>query len=632
MRPAWIAAALALLTLAAYSSVSSFEFSTFDDPQYVVDNPRVNQGLSRESVAWAFTTGHASNWHPLTWLSHMLDAQLFGMRAGYHHWVSVLLHVANTLLLMAFLVRTTGAVGRSAFVAALFALHPLHVESVAWIAERKDVLSTLFFMLTLLFYQRYARAATPARYLPVFACLALGLMAKPMLVTLPFVLLLLDVWPLGRYRPGEGGGPVLRLVAEKLPLFALAAASSIITFLVQREGGAVSGLELTPLGLRLANALVSSVLYIRNMFWPANLAVMYPMPASIPAWQWLGALLTLLAISYGVLRQATRRPWLAVGWFWYLGTLVPVIGLVQVGTQAMADRYTYIPLIGLFIIVSWGGYDLLARYARPRWTVPLLATLLVAALSAATWHQTRYWSDARTLWQHALEVSRDNYRAHVALGSLLEEEGHNREAAEHFAAALRIEPRYAEAHNKLGVALAALGHPDQALEHYRRALRLNPGLAAAHTNLGNALAAQGRLDGALREYQEALRLNPDDALAANGMGSALDEMGRVDEAITLYRRALDLDPNLAAAHNNLAAAFAKKGRVDEAVAEIRAALRHEPGNASYHYNYAMLLRYQRKPDAARAELESALRIDPNYSAAREALQRLPRAGTGERQP
>lgn len=619
--PGWIVAALVLLTIAAYSSVGSLDFVSFDDPQYITENLQVSQGLSWSGVEWAFTTGQASNWHPLTWISHMMDVELFGLNPGPHHLVNLFFHVINTLLLFMFLQRTTGAMFRSALVAALFALHPLHVESVAWVSERKDVLSTLFFMLTLWAYTLYARDPAPRRYIAVFVLLALGLMAKPMLVTVPFLLLLLDFWPLKRFRlESPEPGLAMKLVIEKLPLFALIVASSIVTLLVQHEGGAINSLNQAPLDVRLSNVLVSYVVYVMNMFWPTGLAALYPITKSIPFWQPLGAGLILAAVSFAALKQLRRYPYLTVGWLWFLGTLVPVIGIVQVGSQAMADRYTYIPLIGLFIMVAWGGYDLLVRNTSKRAATMVFIVFMIVGLGSATWVQVQYWADSKTLWKRALEVTSNNARAHVAYGSILAEEGRHRDAATQFSAAIRIQPGYAEAHGKLGVELAETGRHEEAVFHYREALRYKPELGMANINLGNALLAEGRPGEALAYFEKALQQNSDDPLALNAMGSAMDDLGKVDEAITLYRKALASNPQLSAAHNNLAAALAGKELYQEALFEMKAALDIEPGNATYHYNYAVLAFNLGDSEKARVHLEKALSINPGYEAAGKAME------------
>lgn len=623
MRPGLIITALVVITVTTYSAVGTFGFVNFDDPQYVQENAQVIKGLTWSGLQWAFTSGHAANWHPLTWLSHMLDVQLFGMQPGPHHLVNLLLHVINTLLLFGFLHRTTGAAGRSALVAALFAVHPLHVESVAWISERKDVLSTLFFMLTLWAYAAYANKRTVARYLAVFVLLGLGLMAKPMLVTLPFLLLLLDVWPLKRFSLADWDGKAaLRLAVEKLPLLLLVVASSVITFLVQREGGAVSDLTMTPLGMRLSNATLSYVTYVRNMLWPSGLAVLYPFPATIPLWKTTAALTLLSVLTLSALMAVRRFPYVTVGWFWYVGTLVPVIGIVQVGSQALADRYTYIPLIGLFVIIAWGGFELLDR--GPRWRVPQLALGLVsvAVLAVLSWVQIGYWENAKVLWARTLAVTTRNYMAHTNYGKLLTEEGLKSEALKHFKEAVRIQPVFNEAYTLVGNALFELGRPDEALPYHEKSLRLKSDFAPAHSGMGNTLTALGRADEAIPHFQRALELTPDSPITLNGLGSALDELGRVDEAVDYYRKALELDPEFAAAHNNLAAAFVRQGRIEEAVGAMQAALEIDPDNPEYHYNYALLINHQGNTNLAISHLERALELDPGNQGVSQTLNNL----------
>jgi len=582
----WVSLALIAVNLIVYASVWHDDFVNYDDYQYVSENADVSGGLTWHGVAWAFTTGAAANWHPLTWLSHMLDVQLYGLNPGAHHLTNLLLHIANTLLLFGLLHRMTGALGRSAFVAGLFAVHPLHVESVAWVAERKDVLSTLFWMLTLWAYVAYVRKPRLRRYLVVLLFFALGLMAKPMLVTLPFVLLLLDFWPLGRMAPGpnpagrwapsrEWWATVVHLVWEKLPLLALSVASSIVTFVVQRRGGSVVSLDAIPLNLRLANALASYVAYIGKMLWPAHLAVLYPYAQSLPRWWIAGAFLGLIGTTVAVIWASRRHPYLPVGWLWYLGTLVPVIGLVQVGPQAMADRYTYIPLIGLFILVAWGVPDLLVRWRLRRIALPTAAGLVIAACAIAARGQVQYWESGTALWTHALEVTTGNYVAHTDLGVVLARQGRTDEAIREFREALRIKPGYADGHNKLGRALAEQGRLDEAIAHYTEALRNDPASAEAHNNLGLALARQGKLDESTHEFLEALRIQPDSAEVHNNFGVVLAGQGRTDEAIHEFQEALRIKPDYEA-HYSLGIALAKQGRTDEAIHEFLEALRIKP--------------------------------------------------------
>ncbi len=532
----WVCLALIAANLIVYASVWHHDFVNYDDNEYVSTNVVVQRGLTWDGASWAFTTGYAANWHPLTWLSHMLDVQLYGLDPGPHHLTNLLFHIANTLLLFGLLHRMTGALGRSAFVAGLFAVHPLHVESVAWVAERKDVLSTLFWMLTLLAYVEYVRRPGLGRYWAVLLFFALGLMAKPMLVTLPFVLLLLDFWPLGRMGMGSnpangwvsspgGWATTVRLVWEKLPLLSLTVVSSIVTLRVQRRGGNVVSLSATPLNHRVANALVSYFAYIGKMLWPARLAALYPYVQSLPGWWVAGAFLGLLGISVAVIRAGPRRPYLPVGWLWYLGTLVPVIGLIQVGYQAMADRYTYIPLIGLFIVVAWGVPDLLVRWPFRRIALPAAAGLVILACVIAARGQLRYWENSTTLFTHDLAVTTGNNIVHNNLGIVLADQGRLDEAIAHFSEALRIEPDYADAHNNLGVALADEGKLDEAIAHLSEALRIDPNYAEAHYNLGLALVGQGKLDEAIAHYSKALRIKPDYTKARDNLRLTLVKRG-----------------------------------------------------------------------------------------------------------
>ena len=610
----WISLALVVLNVLVYASVWRHDFVSFDDPQYVSENVHVKAGLTWSGVRWAFTTGEAGNWHPLTWISHMLDVQMFGVHAGPHHVTNLLLHIANSLLLVGLLWRMTGALGRSAFVGAMFALHPIHVESVAWISERKDVLSTLFWFLGLWAYVDYVRDARRSRYVLVLLCLALGLMSKPMLVTFPFALLLLDYWPLER--------PVSpRLILEKVPLFALVAASSVITFLAQSRGGAVSALAALPLTSRAANAIVAYASYIEKIVWPARLAVLYPYSREF-GWHLGVAAIVLIAITASTLSVARRYRYAPVGWLWYIGTLVPVIGLVQVGVQSMADRYTYVPSIGLFIIIAWGVPDLLSAFSQSR--VPLLAAATAAiAVSAIIAHiQVQYWRDSLTLWEHAAQVSPSDPHVETALGSVLSEKGEVAQAVALFTDALQHEPQFAEAHNKLGVALADQGRIAEAVPHYEAALRSKPSLAEARYNLGNAFAAEGKPAEAIAQYHQALQLRPDDAATHNGLGSALDDQGRLDEAIGEYLQAIRLNPEFADAHNNLGAARAKQGKNDEAILEFLEALKINPKNADAHYNVAVMLDARGRTAEAIQHLQEALRLKPNHQGARQALQMI----------
>jgi len=612
------AALIALVTAVAYSSVRRNGFVYYDDPKYVTENHVVLRGLTMDGIKWAFTTGTDANWFPVTWLSHMLDVQLFGMNAGAHHLVSLIIHIASAVLLLLALTWMTGAPGRSAFVASLFALHPLHVESVAWVAERKDVLSTFFFMLTLCAYAQYARKPGGLRYSAVVAFFAIGLMCKPMLVTLPFLLLLLDFWPLKRV----GRDSTASLIKEKLPLFALVIVSSVVTFLVQRAGGAVGGLDSYPLPARVGNAVTAYAGYIRMMLWPAGLASFYPYPESLSPGLVAVSIAIIALATFGAIRTARSYPYILVGWLWYLGTLVPVIGLVQVGNQALADRYTYIPLIGLFIIASWGAFDLAEKRRVPRPALPALAVIALAALTVIAQRQVSYWRDSISLWTRALAVTSENHVAHNNLGRELVEKGNIDEAIAHYNAALKIKPAYATARTNLGVALAKRGKTDEAIASYMQALRLKPNFAEAHVDLGAALASQGKLSEAIDHYKTAIALNPNLPDARANLGLALANAGRIDDAIVEYKNALLLKPGFVEVQNNLGFALASQGKLDEAIPHFNEALRLKPDFVLARVNLAMTLTNAgRKADALR-EFNEVLRIDPSHQLAREAVERL----------
>ena len=579
----WVCLALIAVNVAVYAPVVHHQFTNYDDPEYVRLNPHLSAGVTWRNVSWALTTGYQSYWHPLTWMSHMLDVQLYGLNPGPHHAVNLLLHIANTILLFGLLHRMTRALGRSAFVAVLFAVHPLQVESVAWVAERKTLLSTLLWMLTLWAYVAYVRRPRLTRYLIALLLFALGLMAKPMLVTLPFVLLLLDYWPLRRLSldasRSENQRSVSQLVLEKLPLLALAVASSIVTIVTQQRVGAVAGLDVLPLSSRVANALVSYTAYLGKMLWPARLAVFYPFQ-TLPAWQVAGAAAGLAVVSALVFRVAARHPYLLVGWLWFLGTLVPVIGLVQAGTQSMADRYAYISFIGLFIMLAWGVPDLLAHRPVAQVVLPAAAALAILACAVTAAGQVRYWQDSSTLWMHALAVTTDNYRARNNLGNALADQGKVSEAIAQYSEALRILPNFVDAHSNLGILLADQGRLDEAIAHYREALRGYPGFAEAHLNLGAALASQRKIAEAIAEYSEALRLRPDYADAHYNLANALASQGKIDEAIAHYREAVSISPGFALAHNNLGMLLVREGKVGQAIPEFSEALRINPQDAT----------------------------------------------------
>jgi protein O-mannosyl-transferase len=591
---------LAMVAFGIYAQVIGHRFITLDDSTYIQDNPMVNRGVTLEGLAWAFSTFYAANWHPLTWIAHMIDSQLFGMFAGGHLLVNALIHAANTLLLFWFLLRTTHARWSSALVAALFALHPLHVESVAWAAERKDTLSTFFGLLSLIAYVRYAEAPSIRRYAWVAITLALGLLAKPMLVTWPFVMLLLDYWPLKRFagesstrrltihkvaaidlnRQGGSGEPPLpkpRLILEKIPLLVLVAASAVVTFLAQSHG-AVHGFTEAPITLRLSNALVSYAKYLLLSFWPNDLAVFYPFPKGrIPAWQIIGAALLLIAITAFCFFQQRIRPYLIVGWLWFLGTLVPVIGLVQVGGQTMADRYFYIPSIGLFIAIAFGLADIAERQRVAPWLSAAIANVVLLVLATLTNAQIHRWSDSFTLFNHALTVAPRSVTAEECLGMAMQKNGQLDEAVAHFEKALQMKPDDCLALLYMGVTRFYQGRVPEAIEYAQAAIRSQADSPKAHNLLGLALAKQNRNEEALEEARRASKLAPKDAEIRNNLGLALARLGRIPEAINEFHEAVRLDPNKAAApHTNLGSLLLASGKAQESIPEFETALRLNP--------------------------------------------------------
>ncbi len=609
--PLAICAVLVVAILAVFGQVLRHDYVDYDDGDYVAKNEMVQRGLSSESVRWAFNATHASNWHPLTWLSHMLDWELYGNQPGKHHFTSVLIHAANTLLLFGLLRLMTGALWRSAFVAALFGLHPLHVESVAWLSERKDVLSTLFWMLTLWAYARYARAKIQISnlqseiskfnaltwYAAALAFFALGLMSKPMLVTLPFVLLLLDVWPLQRISILESQIPqttasggkesqskplnfsfspkqLMALVLEKIPFFALTLASCVITFQVQL-GKTVQPLASLSLADRVSNVLVTYVTYLAKMFWPANLAFFYPLVKAPPLWQAVLAGLVLAGVTALFFRFARKAPFGLVGWFWYLGTLVPVVGLVHVGEQSHADRYTYIPLIGAFVVIVWGLNALLSNrgWAKPAHCA--FAAVVLTACAALAWKQAGTWKTNRTMLERALAVTQNNFLAHNNYGVALANEGRYEEALAHYAEAIRIKPHYARAYNNYGSALTLLGRLDEAVEKYEHSLNLWSN-AQTHQNFAVTLARQKRYDETIFHCREALRLNPKLLDVYYDLALAQSLKGESAEALENFLIFLKANPNDAPAHFHTGKLQAANRRWGEAIGHYREALRLNP--------------------------------------------------------
>jgi protein O-mannosyl-transferase len=697
---AWIVSILLCAwVFALFYPAVRYDFVNYDDSGYIGDNLNVQKGLTREGFVWAFTTGHMSNWHPLTWLSHMLDVELFGAKPGPQHRTNILFHALNSVLLFLVLKKITRAMWRSAFVAALFALHPLHVESVAWISERKDVLSAFFWLLTIWAYAKYfqgSKSKVPSSepegakktqrsiffYFLALVFFALGLMSKPMVVTLPFTLLLLDIWPLQRIQfisirsrrreeaeltnraqnpPPHVGGyssyrDLIPILLEKIPFFALTIVASIITFIMQKKGGAVSSLAGLSIASRIENSIISYVRYLGKTFWPDSLSILYPHPGGWPLWQVGAATLFLVGISALAIWLARRRPYFLVGWFWFLGTLVPVIGIVQVGMQSMADRYTYVPLIGLFIAIAWGGAEMFVRWNFHRVAISFFAGMVLVGCTALTQKQIRYWRDSESLFGHAINVTKKNFIAYNNLGYFYSHKERYDDAIDAYRKSLEIEPRFEDAHNNLGYALAKLNKHAEAIAHYQVALKIKPDLVEAHNNLGNSLAEIGKVDEAISHYEIALAKNPKHADAHNNYGVALAMKGKLTEAIEHFHQSLKAKPNYASAHSNLGNAYAVQGKFDEAMKEYFACLETKPDDSQAHNNLAnvlaqkgrneeavehyltslklnaknpeancnlgLLLVRQGKRDEAIARFQEALRLKPDYAEAQRQLNAL----------
>lgn len=606
---------LSLITLAVYFQVRNHEFINFDDNVYVTENRHVQEGLTLNSIKWAFTLAKLDEkayWHPLTWLSHMADCQIFGLKSNMHHLFNVYYHIVNVILLFLLLNRMTGAMWKSAFVAMIFAVHPINVESVAWISERKNLLSTTFWMLTMLFYTYYAARPSSFRYLLVLIFFSFGLMAKPMLVTLPCVLILIDYWPLYRLKWGQHEGnlgeinqsnfkppfheaTIYRLILEKIPLLFISLIVMGLAYFSLQNYGAIHDATTVPISLRIANALVSYVKYPWKMVCPLNLAIFYPFPKVIPFWEIITPAFLLIIITTLVILKAKKVPYLLVGWLWYLGTLVPVIGLIQGGLwPEMADRWAYIPFIGLFVIIAWGVSDLLSQWRyRKIW----IATLTIAAISLLTvisWRQIGYWDNSITLFEHAIKVTRNNFVAYNNLGVALNRQGDFDKAINNCLQALKINPGYPDEYLNLGVAFAKQGKTDAAINYYLQALMVKPSYTEAHYNLGNMLVTQGKLDEAINHYLQALKINPLYAEAHENLGNALMMQGKIDEAISHFSQALQIKPDFTDAHYNLGIALFRKQDFRGAINCFRDVLKINPENYDAKKNLQYLLAIQQK--------------------------------------
>lgn len=675
MLPWAIGLFLIVITAAVYAPVRHHEFINFDDGGYVYENEHVQKGLTPDSIKWAFTlvkSDERSYWHPVTWLSHMLDCQLFGIDAGYHHISNLFYHLLNVLLLFLALFRMTGAAWRSAAVAALFALHPVNVDSVAWIAERKNLLSTTFWMLTLLAYIRYAARPSVWRYILIIIVFTLGLMAKPMLVTLPCALLLLDFWPLFRFKwfnecwldrealpdadhPSFHKTSVNRLVIEKIPLLLLSFGAIWLSFLSLQKNSQILNEVIQPIGLRVANALVSYLHYLWKMIWPANLAIFYPFPKEIPLWQPIAAAIALIGITALAIIYSKRKPYLATGWFWYLGTLTPVIGIIQGGLwPQIADRWAYIPFIGVFIAMAWAGWEFLSRSRAKAWAGAGISIFLLILLASLTTKQLTYWKTTDTLFRHTLNVTRDNYYAHVLVGKFFSAAGDHDKALRHFQKALDLQPVFDMAHEsmgdtyvlqkkydqaifhyqkalftsisdpllliKIGNAYTGMGNHHKAIQFYLESLSIDPDDPSAYSNLGAAYYFIGQLDAAAQNLKKAIELKPDYAEAYYNLGLLEIKAGNAQPATTYFKQAVKINPDYADAHNSLGKICFQSGDIAKALLHFREVTRISAKDASAYYNIGIILYTQHETSQAAQYFQKALEINPEYEKAKQALK------------
>ena len=578
-------AVLTVILFGVYWRVHNFEFVNYDDNQFVYQNERIVSGLTFDNIAYFFTHSHAGHWQPLTAITHMLDCELYSLNAGGHHITNLIFHIINTLLLLALLWRQTGTLWPSVFVGAVFGLHPIHVESVAWVTERRDVLSTLFLLLAIAAYFHYVKQPNAGRYVIVMLLFAVGLMSKPMLVTLPFILLLLDYWPLERLEFSRAS--LGRLVAEKIPLFVFTSISCVITVVVQTNIGTVAPVRGLGLYARVSNAIVSYIRYIAKMFWPTDLAVFYPHPGDkLLLWEMVGAAIVLIGISVWVMKVSSSHRYLLTGWFWYLGTLVPVIGIIQVGSQGMADRYMYIPSIGLLIVVAWGADDLLGKWKYKQIILGLSAVAVVTVLTVLTWFQVGFWRDSFTLFDHAVKVTKENDVAYNNRGTIYYEKGEYDMAIADFNKAIEINPRYIEAYYNRGKAYNAKKQYESAISDYSKAIEINPKLAAAYTNRGSIYKAMGQYALAISDYDKAIEINPAFAEAYNNRGTVYYAKGDYALAISDYSKAVELKPDFAWAYFNKANACEIVGRTQEAVEAYKSFIQYAPAQNVSHIEYA----------------------------------------------
>jgi tetratricopeptide (TPR) repeat protein len=619
---------LAIAVLSVYWQVIRFDFVNLDDPAYVSENHVIIHGITSEGIKWAFKTVYNANWHPLTWISHMLDVQLFGMNAGMQHLTNVILHILNSILLFLVLERMTGARWRSTAVATLFALHPMHVESVAWISERKDVLSTFFWMLTMLGYIWYVKCRSLPRYLVVALLYILGLLSKPMLVTLPFVLLLLDFWPLkqlgylqrgglndnGSHKMGhDNNSPYLTfLILEKMPLITLAMISSGITIYAQRSGGAVRSLEHVGFSIRIVNAIISYVAYLEKMVWPISLAIFYPLTNTFYLPTVLLSFLVILLITGLILLNVVRLPYLAVGWFWYLGTLIPVIGIVQVGAQSMADRYSYIPFIGIFLMIVWGVTDHIGRWRNGQIFLGIISTAIFVLLMIQTWIQVGTWKNTESLYLHALTVTKNNYAIHEALGKVLYNKGDLEGAVKEYSRSLEIQPNYIAAHYDLGKALTQEKRYDEAIIEFGECLKIDPKYFDVYIDLGNLMLDMGDNDEAVKNYVEAYKIDPHQAVVYINLGTSFIHKGNIGKAIEYYQKAVRIQPDNSLAIKNLENAKILQSKIIESITELNSSLKDQIKNPELYARLGDLYRKLGDYEKAEIKYQEAITLQPKF--------------------
>jgi protein O-mannosyl-transferase len=629
---------LAVATFCVYSQIQDHEFINYDDDLYITKNLTVQAGLTAESIIRVFTKTHFGLWIPITSLSYMVDYEIYGLNPKGYLLTNLFFHIANSLLLFLVLFRMTGAIWPSAFVAAMFAFHPLNVESVAWVSDRKNVLSTFFWLLTMWAYLRYAEKPAVKRYSLVILFFTLGLMSKPMLVTLPFVLLLLDYWPLRRlkFEQERGaneilekkiakGSGIFRPVFEKVPLFLLTIGSSIVTVTANNIGSGVKSFEALSLQARLTNAMVSYLEYLGKMLWPSKLALLYPHPGNaLPVWQGILCGIALVGITIISIKLIRKAPYVAVGWFWYLGTLVPVIGILHVGAQLTADRFTYIPLIGIFIIIAWGVPELIPKWRYKEKVLSISTGIIILALLITTWKQTSHWKNSITIYKHTIRVTDTKYPdlavVYNNLGIPLFAERKIEEAISNFKIAIKLRPNDTNAHYNLGVALAANQKIEEAISHYKMDIKINPNHTKAHHNLGIALFDSHKIEEAVAHFKIAIKLDPNNAMAHYNLGIALFDNRKIEEAISHYKRAIKINPSFTKAHYNLGKILFNNQKIEKAISHFKMAIKLNPSHAKAHYNLGYVLVQKGEMKKSVHHFRETIRLRPEFVKARDYLK------------